>query len=71
MSKGDYERDLKHRALVHAKKQRLAGLRDLYGTYEMVGLSPTKGSEMRKIRAKIHSIEAQLRVMANTEGTAL
>jgi hypothetical protein len=65
--KGDYNKSLKHREKLLSKKQRLDGLRDLYATYEQAGKLPIPGSYMWDLRAKIHAVENQLRVMANAE----
>lgn len=61
--KGDYDRGLKHRATVQAKRERLDGLRKLYATYEQVGELPLPGSDMRRLRNKIASTHNQLRAM--------
>jgi hypothetical protein len=66
--RGDYQKQLEHRDKLRAKKQRLEGLRDLYRTYEQAGQVPTPNSYMWKLRAKIHSVETQLRVMADSDG---
>jgi hypothetical protein len=64
--RGDYQKQLEHRDKLRAKKQRLEGLRDLYKTYEQAGHVPTPNGYMWKLRAKIHSVETQLRVMADS-----
>jgi hypothetical protein len=64
--RGDYQKQLEHRDKLRAKKQRLEGLRDLYRTYEQAGKAPTPNTYMWKLRAKIQSVETQLRVMADS-----
>jgi hypothetical protein len=64
--RGDHQKQLEHRDKLRAKKQRLEGLRDLYRTYEQAGHAPTPNSYMWKLRTKIHSVETQLRVMADS-----
>jgi hypothetical protein len=64
--RGDYQKQLEHRDKLRAKKQRLEGLRDLFRTYEQAGQVPTPNTYMWKLRAKIQSVETQLRVMADS-----
>jgi hypothetical protein len=64
MNKGEYYREAQHRAKLLAKYERLQGLRDLYATYEQAGCEPYPGSDMAKLRTKITSVRAQLKVMA-------
>lgn len=67
MSKGDYERELKHRATVQAKRERLDGLRQLYASYEQRGEVPLPGTYMQELRHRIASTNNQLRAMAGWE----
>ena len=65
--RGDYDRDLKHRATVQAKRERLAGLRELYASYEQAGELPLPGTYMRELRYRISSTQNQLRAMDGWE----
>lgn len=60
----EYHRDLKHRAALVAKRERLEGLRKLYATYEQKGEVPAPGSYMLRLRKKIYATNQQLKAMA-------
>jgi hypothetical protein len=66
MSKGDYQREMQHRAKLVAKYERLQGLRALYATREQMGEEPLPGSYMQKLRARIASTNNQLKAMAGS-----
>lgn len=68
--RGDYEREMKHRAKLAAKWDRLQGLRELYATYEQAGHQPLPGSYMADLRARIQSTQQQLNAMAGSWETS-